>query len=224
MDIKNVKIEASWQEALKEYLSTPEFGLLAKRIRSEYLNSAKTIYPDPKNIFRAFDETPFQDVKVVILGQDPYHNPGQAHGLAFSVPEGVQAPPSLINIFKEIQDSTGGTNKSTDLSRWARQGVLLLNSILTVVHSTPTSHSNIGWEDFTDNVLKTLSEKREHIVFMLWGAYARGKAGLIDKEKHLVLEAPHPSPLSAHRGFFGCGHFKKANEYLQKYNKKPIGW
>ncbi len=224
-----VRIEKSWQRVLGNYFEKEDFKKLAEFVKKEYLN--KTVYPHPKDLFRAFDETPFDKVKVVILGQDPYHNPGQAHGLAFSVPEGVPAPPSLLNIFKEICAELPDfptcklpEKEKTDLTRWARQGVFLLNAVLSVLKNSPTSHAGKGWEEFTDFVIKILSDKKENLVFMLWGAYARGKKDLIDESKHLVLEAPHPSPLSASRGFFGCGHFKKANEFLKEKGLKEIEW
>ncbi len=224
-----VRIEKSWQKVLGDYFEKEKFKKLAEFVKKEYLN--KTVYPHPKDLFRAFDETPFNEVKVVILGQDPYHNPGQAHGLAFSVPEGVPTPPSLLNIFKEICTELPGSptcklpeKEKTDLTRWARQGVFLLNAVLTVLKNSPASHSGKGWEEFTDFVIKTLSDKKENLVFMLWGAYAREKKDLIDESKHLVLEAPHPSPLSASRGFFGCGHFKKANEFLKGKGLEEIDW
>ncbi len=224
-----VKIEESWKKVLADYFEKEEFKHLAEFVRNEYLN--KKVYPPPKDLFRAFNETPFDKVKVVILGQDPYHNPNQAHGLAFSVPKGIPAPPSLLNIFKEICDEISDSpscklpgKEKTDLTRWANQGVFLLNAVLTVLKNAPTSHAGKGWEEFTDFVIRTLSDKKQNLVFMLWGAYARSKKALIDEGKHLILEAPHPSPLSANRGFFGCGHFKKANEYLEKHGKKPIEW
>ena len=220
----DVKIDTSWQSVLADYFEKDEFKKLSEKVRADYLDESKVVYPPPKDLFRAFNETPFNKVKVVILGQDPYHNPHQAHGLCFSVPKGVPAPPSLQNIFKEIENDTGTKRTNTDLTDWARQGVFLLNAVLSVLKNQPTSHSNLGWEEFTDEVIRTVSEKREHIVFMLWGAYARSKKNLIDESKHLILEAPHPSPLSAHRGFFGCKHFSKANEYLKKQGKKPINW
>ncbi len=236
----DVNIDKSWLKVLGDYFEKPEFKELSARVRADYLDESKTVYPHPRDLFRAFNETPFDKVKVVILGQDPYINPGQAHGLCFSVPEDVQAPPSLVNIFKEIQDDlpaqagVKSKNKDTDLTRWANQGVFLLNAILTVLKNQPGSYAlaptspeglrRARWEDFTDYVIKTISDKREHVVFMLWGAYARSKADLIDWEKHLILEAPHPSPLSAHRGFFGCKHFSQANEYLKEHGKRPIEW
>lgn len=183
------------------------------------------IYPEGPNYFAALKKTELPDVKVVILGQDPYHNPGQAHGLSFSVPEGVQVPPSLKNIYKEIEQSVGGdVPKHGCLTPWADQGVLLLNAVLTVEENTPAAHRNKGWETFTDTVIRTISEQKEGVVFMLWGSFARSKKSLIDTQKHMVLEAPHPSPLSAHRGFLGCGHFAKANEYLAKHGKKTVQW
>jgi uracil-DNA glycosylase len=219
-----VDIDASWKEALGNYFESDQFKKIAERVRTDYLNEKKTVYPQPADLFRAFNETPFENVNVVILGQDPYHNPGQAHGLCFSVPNGVQAPPSLLNIFKEIKDDVGSTNTNTDLTRWATQGVFLLNAVLSVLKNQPTSHGDIGWQQFTDHVITTISHKHEHVVFMLWGAYARSKSDLIDWEKHLILEALHPSPLSAHRGFFGCKHFSQANAYLEEHDKKPIEW
>ncbi len=224
----NIDIDKSWQEALAGYFNQDGFKILTKKVCADYLDNNQAVYPPPSNIFCAFNETPLNKVRVVILGQDPYHNEGQAHGLCFSVPNNVQTPPSLQNIFKEIQSdlSRQGSpgDMSTDLTRWARQGVFLLNSTLTVLKNQPTSHSKIGWEEFTDHVIKTISDKQNNVVFILWGAYARSKAHLIDFEKHLILEAPHPSPLSAHRGFFGCKHFSKTNEYLKLNNKKPIRW
>ncbi len=220
----NVNIDKSWERVLNKYFTTTEFIKLANKIREEYMDKNKIVYPHPSDLFRAFNETPFDAVKIVILGQDPYHGDGQAHGLCFSVPQGVEAPPSLQNIFKEIASDIGRARSNTDLTDWAQQGVFLLNAILTVLRKQPASHRDIGWEDFTDFVIKTLSDKREHIVFMLWGNFARSKKHLIDTKKHLVLEAPHPSPLSAHRGFFGCKHFSKANKYLLKHGKNSINW
>jgi uracil-DNA glycosylase len=185
----------------------------------------KTIYPAGKFIFNAFDATPFQNVKVVILGQDPYHGPGQAHGLSFSVPAGVALPPSLLNIFKELQSDVGLSMPSQgDLTRWAQRGVFLLNASLTVRQGEPMSHAQIGWATFTDTVISLLSEKREKLVFMLWGKFAKEKSVLIDEKKHLVLKAAHPSPLSAHQGFLGCRHFSEANQYLVKNGIDPIDW
>ncbi len=224
-----VKIEKTWAKKLQTFFNTKEFENLAKFVKNEYLN--KTVYPPPKDLFRAFNETPFDKTEVLILGQDPYHNPGQAHGLCFSVPKGTPAPPSLVNIFKEICSELPESascklpnNERVDLTRWAKQGVLLLNATLTVLKNKPLSHSGKGWEEFSDFVIKTLSDEKENMVFILWGSFARSKKRLIDESKHLTLESAHPSPLSAHRGFFGNDHFKKANKYLQKHGKKPIDW
>lgn len=218
-----VKIEDSWSAVLSEEFEKPYFKSLTDFVKSEY--QSKTIYPDGKNIFNAFDHCPFDRVKVVILGQDPYHGPGQAHGLAFSVKEGIPFPPSLSNIFKELQrDLDIPFPPHGNLERWADQGVFLLNATLTVQAHQAGSHQNKGWEEFTDAVIRTLADKRSNIVFMLWGAYARKKAVVIPDGKHLKLYAPHPSPLSAHRGFIGCGHFRKANEYLKEKGIDPIVW
>ena len=219
----DVKIEASWKEALIEEFGKSYFKALTDFVKSEYKNS--TVYPPPKNIFRAFDLCPFDKVEVVILGQDPYHGPGQANGLSFAVGEGVKLPPSLQNIFKEIKTDIGVEPlQNGDLSRWARQGVLLLNATLSVQASNPASHQGKGWEEFTDAAIKALSDKREHLVFILWGNYARQKGAHIDRSKHLVLESPHPSPFSAYNGFFGSKPFSKANAYLAEHHKKPIDW
>ena len=192
-------------------------------VRSEYATT--TVYPPGSQIFRAFDLSPFDQTKVVILGQDPYHEPGQAHGLCFSVDKGVPFPPSLQNIYKEIRDDIGTVVSSQgDLSDWARQGVLLLNATLTVRAHQAGSHQNKGWERFTDAVIHRLAEQREHLVFILWGSYAQRKGAFIDKNRHLVLQSPHPSPLSAHRGFFGNRHFSTANRYLQEHGIEPIIW
>lgn len=219
-----VKIEAEWNAILEDYFKTPGFAALADFVRQEYVS--KKVYPRPENIFRAFELTPFSKVRVVILGQDPYHNPGQAHGLCFSVPEKTALPPSLQNIYKEIEADCGisKNNCSGDLSAWASQGVFLLNAILSVIANQPTSHRGKGWEDFTDEIIKTLSNKKENLVFMLWGNYARSKKKLIDSNKHLILEAPHPSPLSAYSGFFGCRHFSKCNQWLEKAGFDKINW
>lgn len=218
-----IKIDESWREVLNDFTHTKEFDELSNKIKREYLT--KIIYPKPNSIFNAFNLCPFDRVSVVILGQDPYHNRGQAHGLSFSVPEKVAPPPSLINIFKEIKSDIGEeTPANGDLTRWAKQGVLLLNAILTVVANSPASHRNMGWENFTDYVIKTISDEKEGVVFMLWGNFAREKKHLIDTKKHLVLEAMHPSPFSADKGFFGCKHFSRANEYLLRHNKPPIKW
>lgn len=221
----NVKIEQSWKEKLRGEFEKAYFAELTRFVKEEYKNGA--VYPAPKNIFRAFDLCPFDKVKVVILGQDPYHGERQANGLAFAVDEGVPVPPSLQNIFKEIESDCGyrmSTKRDGDLSRWAEQGVLLLNATLTVRAHTAGSHQWKGWEQFTDAVIRALADERAGIVFMLWGNYAKAKGAHIDRTKHLVLEAPHPSPLSAHTGFFGCKHFSKANEYLVTHCETPIDW
>ena len=225
-DYMKVNIESSWKRALKGYFSTPNFANLTDFVRSEYQDPKKTIYPQPRDLFNAFNQTPFDQVSVVILGQDPYHNPGQAHGLCFSVRGGVTPPPSLKNVYKEIAADIG-IQKDTangDLTDWASQGVLLLNAVLSVEKNKPASHAGRGWEDFTDKVIKKLSDEKEHLVFMLWGNYAKKKGEVIDRSKHLVLEAAHPSPFSAHNGFFGCKHFSKTNAYLTEHGTKEIGW
>ena len=220
----NVKIEPSWKEALDPEFSKPYFGTLIRFIKEEKAEG-KTIYPPGSQIFNAYDTTPIDQVKVVILGQDPYHNPGQAMGLSFSVPRGVTVPPSLRNIYKEIHDSLGlPVPDHGDLTKWAEQGVFLLNAMLTVERNKPGSHKRSGWQYFTDASIKAISEQTEHTVFMLWGAFARKKAELIDNTKHLVLESAHPSPFSADKGFFGNNHFKKANDYLKQHGKEPIDW
>lgn len=221
---QDIKIESTWKEHLGEYFNSEQFINLSNFIRTEYLT--KKVYPEPKNIFKAFWLTPFNKVKVVILGQDPYHGPGQAEGLSFSVPDGVKLPPSLQNIYKEIEINCGYSKDFTkgSLSNWAEQGVFLLNAILSVVAGQPTSHQGHGWEPFTDNVIKTLSDKKNNLVFMLWGNYARSKKSLIDKNRHLILEAAHPSPLSAYSGFFGCKHFSQCNNYLKKHGQEEINW
>ena len=219
----DIRLEPSWKEQLAPAWQSPEFKQLTDYVRSEY--ATHTVYPPGGKIFAAMDTCPFPNVKVVIIGQDPYHGEGQANGLAFSVAPGVALPPSLINIFKEVQTDVGAPMPADgDLSRWARQGVLLLNSSLTVRAHQPASHSGMGWEKFTDAAIRSLSDNRENLVFLLWGAHAARKADLIDRNKHLVLTAPHPSPLSAHRGFFGCRHFSRANEYLKEHNITPIEW
>jgi len=222
--VKPVNIEPEWAVILQNYFSSERFQDLANFVREEYVK--KSIYPKPQDIFRAFWLTSFSDVQVVILGQDPYHGENQAHGLSFSVPENSKVPPSLQNIYKEIQSDLGIKKNFTagNLTSLAKQGVLLLNAILTVVANSPASHRQKGWEEFTDTVIKTISDKREHVVFVLWGSYARSKKILIDNKKHLILEAPHPSPLSAYSGFFGCKHFSKCNEYLEKNGKNKIEW
>lgn len=221
----DVKIEKSWKKNLEQEFNKPYFLSLADFIRREYSDRNTPVYPPAGKIFEAFNLTPFDEVKVVIIGQDPYHGEGQANGLCFSVNPGVSFPPSLLNIFKEIQDETGKPIPADgDLTRWAKQGVLLLNSSLTVKQHQPKSHSNIGWENLTDAAVKKLAEQREGIVFMLWGSDAIRKGSFIDRTKHLVLTSPHPSPLSAYRGFFGNRHFLTANEYLVKNGKNPIDW
>lgn len=218
-----VKIEESWSEQLQEEFQKPYFGALTEFVRAEY--GSGVCYPPGSMIFNAFNTTPFDKVKVVILGQDPYHGPGQAHGLCFSVQDGVDFPPSLRNIFQEINQETGAPVPGTgNLTRWAQQGVFLLNTCLTVRAHQAFSHSGHGWETFTDAVIKRLSDEREGLVFLLWGAPAGKKASLIDAGKHLILRSAHPSPLSAYRGFFGCGHFKMCNEYLIQHGKEPIEW
>ncbi len=219
----DVKIASSWKEHLSGEFSRPYFLSLAEFVKAEYKNN--TVYPPGKEIFRAFDLTPFDDVKVVILGQDPYHGPRQANGLAFSVREGIPMPPSLVNIFKEIKNEYDKElPPNGNLERWAKQGVLLLNATLTVKARQAGSHQKKGWEEFTDAVIRHISEEKQDVVFLLWGAYAQKKGSIIDDTKHLVLKSPHPSPFSADRGFFGNGHFKKANEYLREKGKQEIDW
>ncbi len=218
-----VKIAPSWNALLRNEFEKEYFVQLTAFVRNEY--QTHTIYPPGKEIFRAFDSCSFDDVKVVIIGQDPYHGEGQANGLCFSVRDGVRFPPSLQNIFKEIQSDLGKSfPKSGDLDRWAKQGVLLLNATLTVRASAAGSHQNKGWEIFTDAVIKRISDEKQHVVFLLWGAYAQKKGEVIDRSKHLVLMSAHPSPFSADRGFFGCKHFSKANTYLSSYGLKEIDW
>jgi uracil-DNA glycosylase len=219
----DIRLETSWKQALTKAFEEPSFQDVTAFVKNAYLT--KTVYPPPAQIFHAMDACPFDKVRVVILGQDPYHGHGQAHGLSFSVPDGVPPPPSLQNIFKEIRDDLGvPIPTSGNLDRWAHQGVLLLNATLTVEAGQAGSHQGKGWEPFTDAIIKTLSDKREHLVFMLWGRYAQQKASLIDASGHLILQAPHPSPFSAHSGFFGCKHFSKANEYLKRNDLETIKW
>ena len=219
----DVKIEESWKKELHDEWSKDYFVRLTNFVRNEY--TTKQIFPPGRQIFAAFNATPFNEVKVVILGQAPYHDVGQANGLCFSVRDGVAFPPSLLNIFKEINADTGAPiPASGDLSRWAKQGVLLLNSTLTVEEHKAASHQGKGWEEFTDTVIERLSEQCEHLVFVLWGSFAIKKGAKINKQKHLVLTSPHPSPLSAYRGFFGNHHFTKANNYLTAHGKTPIQW
>lgn len=220
----SIKLEQSWLDVIGAEFDQPYMAQLKKFLQDEKA-TGKVIYPKGAEIFNAMNTTAFANVKVVIIGQDPYHGPGQAHGLCFSVRKGVAIPPSLINIYKEIETEYGVRMPAHgDLTGWAEQGVLLLNATLTVQHANAGSHQNKGWETFTDAIIRVISEKREHVVFLLWGSYAQRKGALIDRRKHCVLEAPHPSPLSAHRGFFGCGHFKKANEYLVKQGLAPVDW
>jgi uracil-DNA glycosylase len=221
--VAEVKIAPSWKEGLKAEFEKPYFIELINFVKEEY--RTQTVFPPGKEIFRAFDCADFNKVKVVIIGQDPYHGPGQANGLCFSVRDGVPMPPSLKNIFKEIQSDLGKPfPKNGDLERWANQGVLLLNATLTVRSSTPGSHQNKGWEQFTDAVIKEISDNKNNIVFLLWGAYAQKKGEIIDRSRHLVLMSAHPSPFSADRGFFGNKHFSKTNEYLKSKGLKEIDW
>lgn len=218
-----VKIEDSWKEVLKNEFTKDYFVKLTDYIHKE-ISSGKTIYPKGSLIFNAFNSTPLDKVKVVILGQDPYHGPGQAHGLSFSVPPGIKFPPSLSNIFKELQADLGVIPPDNGcLDRWASQGVFLLNSVLTVRAGEAASHSKIGWTEFTDSVIKTISDKKKGVVFLLWGNFAKGKRDLIDSSKHFILEAAHPSPLAG-GAFFGCRHFSKTNEILCNTGKDPIVW
>ncbi len=221
--LPDVKIAPCWKEKLENEFEKPYFAQLIDFIRAEY--GAQTVYPPGKEIFRAFDCADFNNLKVVIIGQDPYHGSGQANGLCFSVREGVTMPPSLKNIFKEIQADLGKPfPKTGELERWATQGVLLLNATLTVRASAPGSHQKIGWEEFTDAVIKEISDQKSNLVFLLWGAYAQKKGEIIDRSKHLVLMSAHPSPFSAARGFFGNKHFSKANDYLKSKGLKEIDW
>lgn len=219
----DVKIAPSWKARLSDEFQKPYFLSLTAFVRQEY--ATQTVYPPGREIFRAFDACDFDRVKVVIIGQDPYHGAGQANGLCFSVRDGVMMPPSLVNIFKEIRQDLGKPIPvSGDLERWSRQGVLLLNATLTVRAATPGSHQKRGWELFTDEVIRTLSSERQNIVYLLWGAYAQKKGEIIDRSNNLVLMSPHPSPFSADRGFFGCRHFSKANEYLKSKGQEEIDW
>ncbi len=219
----NVKIEPSWKEVLKDEFEKPYFKNLVGFVKNEY--ESQQIYPPGKQIFSAFEHTPFDEVKLVIIGQDPYHGAGQAHGLSFSVPEGIRQPPSLKNIFKELHSDLGILPvQSGNLQRWADQGVLLLNATLTVRASQAGSHQNKGWEEFTDAAIQKLSDKKEKLVFILWGAYAQKKGSIIDASKHFVINSPHPSPFSAHNGFFGSKPFSKANNYLKSIGRTEINW
>ncbi|MBE7169873.1 MAG: uracil-DNA glycosylase [Williamsia sp.] len=220
----DVKIEEGWKKILKDEFSKPYFEQITLFLKTEKA-AGKTIYPPGALIFNAFDKTSFDQVKVVILGQDPYHGRGQAHGLSFSVPDGIHPPPSLVNIFKELQNDIGmAIPKNGNLTRWAEQGVLLLNASLTVRAADPTSHSKIGWHEFTDTVIRKISDEKDHVVFILWGKYAQEKQVLIDQSKHLILKAAHPSPYSADKGFFGSKPFSKTNAYLVKNGIDPIDW
>ncbi|MEC8867459.1 MAG: uracil-DNA glycosylase [Pseudomonadota bacterium] len=230
-----VVLESSWKAALaKEFEAAYVVRLRAFLVNEK--RGRKTVYPTGPEIFKALDSCPLPDTRVVIIGQDPYHGPSQAHGLCFSVPQGVAPPPSLVNIFQEIEEdmcdeNVPGVSSNSKiapgkgcLEPWARQGVLLLNSVLTVVQGRAGSHQGMGWETFTDRVVEVINRDREHVVFMLWGSYAQRKGAMVDREKHCVLSAPHPSPLSAHRGFFGCRHFSKANQYLAAHGRSPVDW
>ena len=219
-----IQLESTWKAVLEDVFTTPTMQALKQFLIAEKA-AGKVIYPRGGLIFNAMNSTPFDQVKVVILGQDPYHGPSQAHGLSFSVPEGITAPPSLVNIFKEIEQDLGiKPPKHNCLQSWADQGVLLLNSVLTVEQYKAASHKGKGWEQFTDAIISALNQQRKNLVFLLWGSYAQQKGKFIDRERHLVLTSPHPSPLSAHRGFFGNQHFSKANAYLLKNGVEPISW
>lgn len=219
----DVRIAEDWKAILKDEFSKPYFEELVSFVRDEYAQGE--VFPAGRNIFRAFDKCPFDKLRVVIIGQDPYHGPGQANGLCFSVGDGVPFPPSLQNIFKEVRDDVGSPIPSTgELERWAEQGVLLLNAVLTVRAHTPTSHSGHGWEEFTDAVVRAIAERKRGVVYMLWGSYAQKKGAIADPKNNLILKAVHPSPLSAYRGFFGCKHFSAANEYLRSIGSEPIEW
>jgi len=222
-DSMDIKIAPSWKTRLVAEFDKPYFISLVDFVKEEY--KTQTVYPPGKEIFNAFDCCDFSDTKVVIIGQDPYHGPGQANGLCFSVRDGIRMPPSLVNIFKEIkQDLDKPIPTSGDLTRWAKQGVLLLNATLTVRAASPGSHQNKGWESFTDAAIRKISEEKENVVYLLWGAYAQKKGEIIDRSKNLVLMSAHPSPFSADRGFFGCKHFSKTNEYLKSKGLKEIDW
>jgi uracil-DNA glycosylase len=221
---REIRLEASWKNRLADEFAKP-YMIALRDFLLERKRAGATIYPPGKLIFNALDSTPFDRVKVVILGQDPYHGPGQAHGLCFSVRQGVELPPSLRNIYRELADDLGcALPLEGDLQRWAGQGVLLLNAVLTVERGRAGAHQGKGWEQFTDRVITELNDHRDNLVFMLWGSYAMKKGAVIDRDRHLVLTAPHPSPLSAHRGFFGCRHFSKANAWLAQHGEEPIRW
>lgn len=222
--LDQVALEASWKQRIGAWLLRDDMQALAAFLRQRRADGA-VVYPPPRQLFAAFDATAFEQVRVVILGQDPYHGPGQAHGLSFSVPPGVPVPPSLLNIFKEQQADLGLPRPDHGcLLPWARQGVLLLNAVLSVEQGQAGAHQRRGWEGFTDHVVDVLNREREGLVFLLWGSYAQKKGAMIDSRRHCVLTAPHPSPLSAHRGFLGCGHFSKANAWLQSRGQAPIDW
>lgn len=222
--LSRAALEPGWSSALADAFASQSMLALAQFLLAE-VAAGKTIFPDEADVFNAFTYTPFDRVRVVILGQDPYHGPGQAHGLSFSVPQGVKAPPSLVNIFKEIERDLGIARPAHgNLEHWAKQGVLLLNAMLTVEQRNAGSHQKKGWESFTDAAIEAINRQCEGVVFLLWGSYAQKKGALIDSDKHLVLTAPHPSPLSAHRGFLGCGHFSQTNAYLQARGLPPIDW
>ncbi|MEM6835791.1 MAG: uracil-DNA glycosylase [Cyanobacteria bacterium P01_C01_bin.120] len=219
-----IQLEPTWKAVLEDTFAAPYMQTLKDFLKAEKA-AGKIIYPRGSLMFNAMNSTPFDEVKVVILGQDPYHGPGQAHGLSFSVPKGVTPPPSLVNIFQEIEQDLGIKRPNHGcLQSWADQGVLLLNSVLTVEQHQAASHKGRGWEEFTDTIINALNSQRDHIVFMLWGSYAQKKGKYIDRDRHLVLTSPHPSPLSAHRGFFGNQHFSKANTYLEEHDIEPISW
>lgn len=220
----DVKIESSWKEVLKDEFNKPYFQQIPLHLKTEK-SQGKTIYPPGSLIFNAFNTTPFDKVKVVVLGQDPYHGPGQAHGLCFSVQYGVPPPPSLVNIFKELNDDIGvSIPNHGNLTKWAEQGVFLLNASLSVRAGEPMSHSKIGWSEFTDTVIQKIADLKKNLVFLLWGKFAQEKRRFVDEERHLVLRSVHPSPLSAHAGFFGCKHFSKTNQYLVSKGIDPIDW
>ncbi len=222
--MSEIKLSPSWLNVLKQEFSSDYMTQLKAFLKTE-LQAGKQIFPIPKNYFAALDATPFENVKVVILGQDPYHGPGQAHGLCFSVQDGVRPPPSLINIFKELHADVGcAIPRSGNLTAWAKQGVLMLNSVLTVESGKPASHEKRGWEIFTDKIIQAVNERAEHVVFFLWGSHAQKKAAIVDRRKHLIIESPHPSPLSAHRGFLGSRPFTQANSYLVANGREPIQW
>lgn len=225
MTTKNpVKLDPSWMTQIGGEFDQPYMKTLRQFLQAEK-EAGTIVYPKGTDIFNALNTTTFENVRVVIIGQDPYHGEGQAHGLSFSVPQGVKIPPSLMNIYKEIESEFSvKMPRHGDLTGWAAQGVLLLNATLTVRQALAGSHQGKGWEEFTDAVIRAVNDHHEHVVFMLWGSYAQKKAGFVDRKKHLVLTAPHPSPLSAHRGFLGCGHFKKANDYLKAHDRMPVEW